>query len=76
MFELGADADNVYHSILPEFDSQVPSDRSSAYVSLSGPKVMLNIRANDAVSFRASLNNWLRLIMIAHEALINAKDVS
>ena len=75
MFEFGEYADNVYSSILPELDSQVPSDRSNASVSLSGHKILLSIRANDAVSFRASLNTWLRLIMIAHEALINAKDV-
>ena len=75
VFELGDDAGKIYRAIAPELDSQIPSDRSSASVSLCEHKIMLSIRANDAVSFRASLNTWLRLVMIAHEALINAKDV-
>lgn len=75
VFEFGDDAGNIYRSILPEFDSQVPSERSSASVGISGNTIMLTILASDPVSFRASLNTWLRLMMIAHEALINAKDI-
>jgi KEOPS complex subunit Pcc1 len=44
-----------------------PSERSSVTASLDGNVLYLTIDAQDTPSFRASLNSYLRWIILSHE---------
>ncbi len=68
-FESSADAEVVLKSIEPEVQT-APSDRSSVKVNLDGNTLKLIIDAEDTPSLRASVNSYLRWIILSCE--INA----
>ena len=66
VFESG-EAEKIYMSVLPELNDAF-SDRSLVGLSLEdGGRLILTVRAQDAVSMRSALNTWFRLIQIAQE---------
>jgi len=66
VFESG-EAEKIYMSVLPELNDAF-SDRSLVGLSLEdGDRLVLTVRAEDAVSMRSALNTWFRLIHIAQE---------
>ncbi len=66
MFESG-EAEKIYMSVLPELNDAF-SDRSLVGLSLEDDdRLVLTVRAEDAVSMRSALNTWFRLIQIAQE---------
>ncbi len=54
-------AKSAYHSLLQEADF---SHRGSSKVKLADKSVIIEIRADDPVSLRASINSYLRLAHI------------
>lgn len=65
-FESAGQAKIIYDSIILEFDT-APDYRSSMTIELDGPKVLINIDAQDSTSFRASLNSAIKWIKLALE---------
>ncbi len=66
MFESG-EAEKIYMAVLPELNDAF-SDRSLVGLSLEADgRLVLTVRAEDAVSMRSALNTWFRLIQIAQE---------
>jgi KEOPS complex subunit Pcc1 len=66
VFESG-EAEKIYMSVLPELNDAF-SDRSLVGLSLEADgRLVLTVRAEDAVSMRSALNTWFRLIQIAQE---------
>ncbi len=65
-FESLEDAEIIFKSIEPELKS-APSNRSSVTASLDGNVMHLKIDAEDTHIFRASLNSYLRWILLSHE---------
>lgn len=65
-FESLEDAKVVLKTIEPELKT-APSDRSSVKASLDGNILYLTIDAEDTHIFRASLNSYLRWIILSHE---------
>jgi KEOPS complex subunit Pcc1 len=62
-------AETIYRALLPELDDKY-SDRSAIGLSLEDTnKLVLSVKAEDAVSLRSALNTWFRLIQIAQEVL-------
>lgn len=62
-------AETIYRAVLPELNDNF-SERSAIGLSLENAnKLVLSIKAEDAVSLRSALNTWLRLIQIAQEIL-------
>lgn len=62
-------AETIYRALLPELDNNF-SQRSAIGLSLEDEnKLVLNVKAEDAVSLRSALNTWFRLIQIAQEVL-------
>ncbi len=56
-----ASAASAHHSLLQEADF---SHRGGSKVKLSGKSVIIEIKADDPVSLRASINSYLRLAHI------------
>ncbi|AKB25421.1 hypothetical protein MSMTP_1952 [Methanosarcina sp. MTP4] len=66
VFESG-EAEKIYMAVLPELNDAF-SDRSLVGLSLEADgRLVLTVRAEDAVSMRSALNTWFRLIQIAQE---------
>jgi len=65
-FESSQDAEVVLKTIEPELKT-APSERSSVTASLDGDTIYLTIDAKDTPSLRASLNSYLRWIILSHE---------
>ena len=65
-FDSSADAKVVLKSIEPELQT-APSDRSSVKVKLDGNTLKLIIDAEDTPSLRASVNSYLRWIILSCE---------
>ena len=65
-FESLEDAEVVLKAIEIELKT-APSDRSSVNASLNGKTLYLTIDAEDTPIFRASLNSYLRWIILSHE---------
>jgi len=55
----------IYQALTPELDDEL--HRSNVELILCEGSVKLKIRGEDAVSFRAALNTWIRLVKIAFE---------
>ena len=60
------DAEVVLKTIEPEFKS-APSNRSTVKASINGDILILQIEADDTHIFRASLNSYLRWIILSHD---------
>jgi KEOPS complex subunit Pcc1 len=60
-----AHAREVYQALVPEMDDEL--HRSSVSLGLVDGSLRLNIRGEDTVSLRATLNTWIRLVKIAFE---------
>ncbi|MBQ6813275.1 MAG: hypothetical protein IJP12_01415 [Methanobrevibacter sp.] len=56
----------VYDSILLEFET-APDYRSSMDLTLDGNSIKINIDAEDATSFRASINSAIKWIKLSVE---------
>jgi KEOPS complex subunit Pcc1 len=56
----------IYRSLKPELESQV-TERSSVYMNVKNSTLYLEIRSDDLVAMRSTLNTWLRLIQVASE---------
>jgi KEOPS complex subunit Pcc1 len=65
-FESSQDAEVVLKTIEPELKT-APSERSSVTASLDEDAIYLTIDAKDTPSLRASLNSYLRWIILSHE---------
>ncbi len=65
-FENSDEAKVVLRSIEPELQT-APSDRSSVKVNLDGDTLKLIIDAEDTPSLRASVNSYLRWIILSCE---------
>jgi KEOPS complex subunit Pcc1 len=59
-------ASRIYRSLKPELESQV-TERSSVYMKVEKSAIFLEIRSDDLVAMRSTLNTWLRLIQVASE---------
>ena len=69
-------AETVYRAVLPELDDNF-SQRSAIGLSLEDAnKLLLSVKAEDAVSLRSALNTWFRLIQIAQEVLETTSEAS
>ena len=65
-FESLKDAQVVLKAIEPEIQS-APSERSSVSVELEGKTLNLVINAEDTPSLRASVNSYLRWIILSND---------
>nr|WP_321498891.1 KEOPS complex subunit Pcc1 [uncultured Methanolobus sp.] len=65
VFETSA-ALRIYRSLKPELESQV-TERSSVGMKADNSTLYLEIRSDDLVAMRSTLNTWLRLIQVASE---------
>ncbi|AAM05147.1 KEOPS complex subunit Pcc1 [Methanosarcina acetivorans] len=62
-------AEKIYQAVLPELNENF-SERSKIGLTLKGAdRLVLTVKAEDAVSLRSALNTWFRLIQIAQEVL-------
>ncbi len=69
-------AEMIYRALLPELDDSF-SQRSAIGLSLEDAnKLVLSVKAEDAVSLRSALNTWFRLIQIAQEVLETTSEAS
>jgi KEOPS complex subunit Pcc1 len=73
-FSSPEEAEIVLRSIKPEINGS-PSDRTSVRVKINDSTLKIVIDAQDTVSFRASLNSYLRWIKLSNE-VINLKNES
>ena len=55
----------IYRALAPELDDEL--HRSNVELILGEGSIILKIRGEDAVSLRAALNTWIRLVKIAFE---------
>ncbi|WP_298502129.1 KEOPS complex subunit Pcc1 [uncultured Methanobrevibacter sp.] len=65
-FESENQAKIIYDAIVLEFET-APDFRSSMTMELEGPKILINIDAQDSTSFRASVNSAIKWIKLALE---------
>ncbi len=65
-FESKNNAEMVLKSIEPELETS-PSERSSVSANLDDKTLYLVIKAQDAPSLRASVNSYLRWIILSHD---------
>ncbi len=56
----------IYDSVLLEFETS-PDYRSHMDLDLDGDNIIINIKANDATSYRASINSAIKWINLALE---------
>lgn len=69
-------AGTIYRALLPELDDNF-SQRSAIGLHLEDTnKLVLNVKAEDAVSLRSALNTWFRLIQIAQEILETTTEIN
>lgn len=62
-------AGKIYQAVLPELNDNF-SERSIIGLALEDAnKLVLTVKAEDAVSLRSALNTWFRLIQIAQDVL-------
>ncbi len=62
-------AETIYRAVLPELEDSF-SERSAIGISLEDAnRLVLSVKAEDAVSLRSALNTWFRLIQISLEVL-------
>ncbi|MEA4957273.1 MAG: KEOPS complex subunit Pcc1 [Methanobrevibacter sp.] len=54
----------VFDSVLLEFDSS-PDYRSKMNITLNNTELIINIKSEDATSFRASINSAIKWISLA-----------
>ena len=71
-FTVEFDDDNeakiVYNSILPEIEAET-NQRSISSIDLNDDKIIIKIISQDIVSFRASINSYVRWIKLSEEIL-------
>lgn len=65
-FESKKQAKIIYDSVLLEFETS-PDYRSHMDLDLDGDSIIINIKANDATSYRASINSAIKWINLALE---------
>ncbi len=65
-FESKNQAKIIYDSVLLEFETS-PDYRSHMDLDLDGDNIIINIKANDATSYRASINSAIKWINLALE---------
>ncbi len=65
VFEIPA-ANLVYRSLIPEMEDRI-TDRSSVDMKVEGSSLFLEVRSDDLIAMRSTLNTWLRLIQVASE---------
>lgn len=65
-FESSNQAEIIYDAIILEFET-APDFRSSMTIELDGSNIMINIDADDSISFRASVNSAIKWIKLALE---------
>ena len=65
-FPSEAQAEVVYAAVLPEVHSS-PANRAGASFKREGCKIILEVSARDAASFRASLSSFMRWLKLAAE---------
>lgn len=62
-------AEKIYQAVLPELNDSF-SERSRIGLTLEdADRLILTVKAEDAVSLRSALNTWFRLIQIGQEVL-------
>lgn len=67
-------AETIYRAVLPELEDSF-SERSEIGISLEDAnRLLLSVKAEDAVSLRSALNTWFRLIQISQEVLEAASE--
>jgi KEOPS complex subunit Pcc1 len=74
VFEDVQDAEIVIKSLQPEIVTS-PSSRSSTDFNLKDKTLTINIQAVDVTSLRASVNSYLRWIMLSHD-IMKLKDIN
>ncbi|MDK2826832.1 MAG: complex subunit Pcc1 [Methanolobus sp.] len=67
VFETPA-ASSIYRSLKPELESQV-TERSFVYMNVENSTLYLEIKSDDLVAMRSTLNTWLRLIQVASDTV-------
>jgi len=67
-FENQDEAEVVLEAIKPEIDGS-PSDRTSVNINIHKSRLKMIINADDAASFRASMNSYLRWIKLSKEII-------
>jgi KEOPS complex subunit Pcc1 len=67
-FEDKNQAEIIMKALEPEVDSS-PSERATVELNLTGKVLDVNITASDATSLRASVNSYLRWIMLSLDVL-------
>ncbi len=67
-FEDKNQAEIVMKALEPEVDSS-PSERATVELNLTGKVLDVNITASDATSLRASVNSYLRWIILSLDVL-------
>jgi KEOPS complex subunit Pcc1 len=72
-FKNQKDAEIVLKALEPEILTS-PSERSSAHFNIMDKKLLININAQDATSLRASVNSYLRWIVLSQD-IIELKNV-
>ena len=65
-FESSSQAKIVYNAIILEFET-APDFRSSMTLKRDGSNILIDIDAQDATSFRASVNSAIKWIKLALE---------
>lgn len=60
-----AEPEMIYKALVPEQDDEL--HRSRVEIALREGSLALSVRGEDAVSLRAALNTWIRLVKIAFE---------
>lgn len=68
VFEDAQDAEVVIKSLEPEILTS-PSSRTSTDFKLKDKTITINIRAVDVTSLRASINSYLRWIMLSYDII-------
>lgn len=68
VFEDAQDAEVVIKSLEPEILTS-PSSRTSTDFKLKDKTITINIRAVDVTSLRASVNSYLRWIMLSYDII-------
>nr|WP_319373058.1 KEOPS complex subunit Pcc1 [uncultured Methanobacterium sp.] len=67
-FPSSSDAEIVLRAIEPEI-MESPSERTSTQIECQNNILKINITARDTPSLRASLNSYLRWVMLSNEIL-------
>lgn len=65
-FDNDKQAQIIYDAVLLEFETS-PDYRSSMDIELDGKSILIHINANDATSYRASINSAIKWIKLSLE---------